>query len=73
MSFDHISTFLETCKAAQFIKKQEPFIWDYFDTSLQVNSRLAIAFLEEKKLRVFIKDVKRNSFEHATESLKSML
>lgn len=73
MAFNHISTLLETCKAAQFIRMQEPFIWDYFDTSLQISSRLAITFLEEKKLRLFIKDVRNLSFDQAAETLDSML
>ena len=40
---------LRSLNAAQIIRSGEPYLWDFCDMSLQLNSRMALACVEENK------------------------
>ena len=41
---------LKKLGAAEKIKKEEPYLWKYFDSSLHLSSRIALDCIEEGKL-----------------------
>lgn len=47
---DQLLHLLKSIDAARTIRQQEPFIWDYCDASLQIDSRLTVRCIEEQKL-----------------------
>lgn len=40
---------LKSLNAAQIIRSEEPYLWDFCDLSLQLDSRMALACVEENK------------------------
>ena len=46
----HLLSFLRSLQAAKTLAKQEVYIWDFCDMSVQISSRLALVCLQEQKL-----------------------
>lgn len=51
----HIRDIFKSLHAAQTIRRQEPYLWDFYDSSLQLSSRLALDSIEDGKLSLLAK------------------
>lgn len=52
---DYILDLLQEAHAAEMLKRQETYIWDFCDTSLQISSRMAYASVREGKIFSLVK------------------
>lgn len=56
MRDDILHGFLKESNALKILKQQEPYIWDFCDTSVQISSRLALTCMQDQQMICLIKN-----------------
>lgn len=55
----NLLAFLKELNALKVIKQQEPYIWDFCDSSVQISSRLVLACVQEQEIFHLVKDYRK--------------